>query len=162
MGLLEPMIEKHKKFRIKHFLNFKAGTLAFGIAFAICFFIGIFWNPPITTQVYDQNHRFYINRGYPVAWAGVSAINKTVDFPFVKAPFITQSLSEDNSQWIKVIDLRVFVPLFVAVFAVSYIFAFPFAKASEENKGFNIILIPAYILLVLLCIFFYFFWFPRI
>lgn len=156
------MAKNTKKVHFKTLLNFKAGALAFGISFVFCFFIGIFWNPPITTQVYDQNHRFYINRGYPAAWAGVSQANKSVELPFIKAPFLTRKLWIDDSSWVKVIDLRVFTPLFAAAFIIAYLVAFPFAKASEENKSFNIILIPSYILVFLLSVFVYFFWFPRI
>lgn len=147
---------------LKRALNLKAGILAFEISFIFCFFIGIFWNPPITSELFDQNHRFYINRGYPTAWAGVSAVDKNVEFPIIKMPFLTRELIFDGSKWTKIIDLRIFIPLFITIFLISYAFAFIFAKASEENKAFNIILIPAYFILFTISIFVYFFWFPRI
>lgn len=146
----------------KKILNFKAGILAFEISFILCFFIGIFWNPPITTELFDQNRRFYINRGYPIAWAGVSAADKAVEFPIIKLPFLTETMSEDGSKWTKIIDFRIFFPLFITIFLISYVFTFIFVKASEENKAFNIILVPAYFILLTICISVYFFWFPRI
>lgn len=147
---------------LKKILNLKAGVLAFEISFIFCFFIGIFWNPPITNELFDQNHRFYINRGYPVAWAGISAVDKSVEFPIIKMPFLTKELNIDGSKWTKIIDLRIFIPLFLTSFLISYILTFIFAKASEENKAFNIIIVPAYFILLVICIFVYFFWFPRI
>lgn len=146
----------------KNLFNFKALLLALEIALAICFFSGIFWNPPITEEVFDSNHRYYLNRGYPKAWAGVSAIDKTVEFPIMKAPFLIRELGEDGSKWTKIIDLRIFLPLLLIVFLVAYLPSFLIAKASEENKSLNFILIPSYFIFLLACIFFYFFWFPRI
>lgn len=146
----------------KKILNFKAGILAFEISFVFCFFLSIFWNPPITTELFDQNYRFYINRGYPKAWAGVSMENKSVAFPVIKMPFSTRELVSNGSRWTKIIDLSIFLPLFLAVFLLSYPVTFVFAKASEENKALNIILIPSCVILAFACIFFYFYWFPRI
>lgn len=147
---------------LKKILNLRAGILAFEISFIFCFFIGIFWNPPIVTELSDQNHRFYLNRGYPMAWAGVSAADKKVEFPIIKMPFLTRELVFDGSKWTKIIDLRIFVPLFIKIFLISYALTFIFVKAGEENQAFNIVLIPAYYILLAICIFMYFFWFPRI
>lgn len=147
---------------LKKILNLKAGILAFEISFIFCFFIGIFWNPPIATELFDQNHKFYINRGYPTAWAGVSAADRKVEIPIIKMPFLTRELVFDGSKWTKIIDLRIFAPLFIKTFLISYAFTFIFVKASEENKAFNIALIPAYYILLTICTFVYFFWFPRI
>lgn len=141
---------------LRKLLNLKTTLLALEITFIFCFFIGMFWNPPVTTKLYDQNHHFYINRGYPVAWAGVSAADKTVEFPIVKASFLTMKLP-DGSKWTKIIDLRIFFPLFITVFLISYILSFFFVKASKKNKNLNIILIPISLTLLLECIFFYFF-----
>lgn len=146
----------------KRLLNFKATLLALEIAFIFCFFVGIFWNPPITTELFDSHHRFYINRGYPTAWAGVSAIDKTVKFPIIKAPFLVREIWEDRSKWAKIIDLRIFIPLFLITFLISYLPSFIIVKAVEENKSLNFILIPLYFVLFLACIFLYVFWFPRI
>lgn len=154
-------MKKHSS-KIEKLLIIKGGILALELAFIFCFFIGIFWNPPIATEVYDQNHRFYINRGYPIAWAGTSATDKNVELPYIKAPLLTQKLSIDGSEWNKVIDLKIFTPLFISAFLVFYLLSFPFAKASDENKSLNMVLIPSYVVLALLCIFVYFFWFPRV
>jgi hypothetical protein len=146
----------------KKLWNWKAVVLAFEIAFIFCFFVGIFYNPPIITKLYDIKHQFYINRGYPVAWAGTSAINKAVEFPIIKAPFLMMKSWADESKWSKIIDLRIFIPLFMTALLISYTASFPFAKASEENKNLNFILFPTYFILLIGCIFFYFFWFSRI
>ena len=146
----------------KKLWNWKAAILAFEVAFVFCFFVGRFWNPPIITKLYDSKHQFYINRGYPVAWAGTSAINKVVEFPIVKAPFLIKELRINGSKWEKIIDLRIFIPLFMTVLLISYAVSFPLAKVSEENKNFSFILFPTYFILLISCIFFYFFWFSTI
>jgi len=155
------------KFKSHTFWNFKTCILSFQIAFILCFFLGIFWNlegnpHSIKTQVYNQNHRYYINRGLPIPWAGISASDKSVGFPIVKAPFITKTLSEDGSRWNKVINLKVFIPLFSFLFLISYITLFLFNKILGKNfKAFGIFTLAASILF-LVSIFTYFFWFPRI
>jgi len=146
---------------LKRFLNSKTLFIALETAFIFCFFTGIFWNPPIIIKQYDYNHRFYINRGYPVAWAGVSSIDKEVEFPIIKAPFLARDLF-DNSRWVKIIDLRVFAPLFTGLFLISYILLFFVTEIIERSRYKNTILIPIYFILSLACVFFYYFWFPRI
>ena len=136
--------------------------MALEISFIFCFFMGVFWNPPITVEKYDQKHQYYINRGYPKAWAGVSASDKDVEFPIIRAPFIISREPFEGKEFNKIIDLRIFLPLFITVFLVVYMFAFFFGKASDENRSLNVILIPIYLILFLACIFFYFFWFPRL
>ena len=147
---------------LKKIFNLKAAILAFEISFILCFFISIFFNSSITIEKFDQKYHYYVNRGYPKAWAGVSALNKDVEFPIVKAPFITSRESFEGKEFNKIIDLRIFLPLFISVFLVVYPFAFFFGKASDENRSLNIILVPTYLILFLGCIFVYFFWFPRL
>lgn len=148
------------KSKYKKFWNLKAFILAFQIAFIFCFFIGIFWNHPVRVEVFNENSWYYINRGYPISWAGVSKPFLSVDPPIIKAPFLTSEIYGDTYD--KIIDLSIFLPLFLGVLLVAYPITFVFSKAAEENKSFNIILVPSFILLALGCIFFYFFWFPRI
>lgn len=146
----------------KKIFNFKASILAFEISFIFLFFIGIFWNPPIITERFDQRHQLYVNRGYPKAWAGISAIDKDVEFPIIRAPLITSREPFEGKEFNKIIDLTIFLPLFITTFLIVYIFTFFFGKASDENKSLNIILIPIYLIMFLACIFVYFFWFPRL
>lgn len=147
-------------------LSLKASILAFEIAFIFCFFIGIFWNTSTASskivETYDENHRFYINRGYPIAWAGTSALDKKVDFPIIKVPFVTRILRDDGSKWNKIIDLKVFLPLFASVFLISYIFTFLFINTIKKSRYLKYILFPIYTVLLLLGIFVYFVWFPHV
>jgi hypothetical protein len=99
----------------KRFWNLKIFVLAIQLAFILCFFTGIFWSSSgiynsARNEVYDTYHWLYINRGLPTAWAGVSMTDKIVEFPIVKAPFLTQKTSEGTSVWSKIIDLKIFVP----------------------------------------------------
>lgn len=140
--------------------NLKAFILAFQIAFMSCFFIGIFHNYT-RIEKFTSDSWYYINRGYPIPWAGVSKSSLSLDFPIIKAPFLTREFYGNTHT--KIIDLAIFLPLFIIVLIAAYPIGFILSKAVEENKFLNIIiLIPSYILLTLGCIFFYFFWFPRI
>lgn len=148
------------KSKSKKLWDLKAFILALQISFIFCFFIGIFWNHPVRVEVFNENSRYYINRGYPISWAGVSKPSLPVDFPIIKAPFLISQIEGDS--YAKIIDLSIFLPLFLAVLLIAYPITFVFSKASDDNKALNIILIPSYIFLTLVCIFFYFYWFPRI
>lgn len=145
---------------LKKFWNLRAFILAFQIAFVFCFFIGIFWNHPVRVEVFNDNRWYYLNRGYPVSWAGVSKPSLSVDFSVIKAPFLTNGIYGDTYD--KIIDLSIFIPFFLAILFLTYPIGFVLSKAAEENKSFNIVLIPVLIVLTLGCIFFYFFWFTRI
>lgn len=114
-------------------------------------------NSPFT-ELYDNSHYFYINRGYPTPWSGVSGINKVVDFQIIKAPFLITYYPN----YVKIIDLGIFIPLFIKTLLISYIFSFFFVKVIERKKYVKLILIPTYLVLLFACIFFYFIWFPRI
>lgn len=146
--------------KLKKFWNLKAVILAFLIAFAFCFFMGIFSNSKGIKPTFTVNRWFYISRGFPVAWAGVTKPDLEVDFPIIKAPFLISEIKGDKYN--KIINLSVFAPLFLSVLLIVYPFAFIISKASDENKSLNIFLVPIYFFLTIVCIFFYFFWFPRI
>ncbi|KKS13202.1 hypothetical protein A2617_02725 [Candidatus Daviesbacteria bacterium RIFOXYD1_FULL_41_10] len=147
--------------------NFKGFILAFEMTFFICFFSGIFWNMRLERSnyphLYNEKSWYYLNRGLPVPWSGVSLAGRSVDFPIIKAPFIEKSGSfDDPTKFNKIIALNVFIPLFTILFLISYIFMFIFGRASNENKSLNKIVYPAIFILFFFCIFIYFFWFPRI
>ncbi len=124
------------------------------------FFLGIFWRTPTRITVHNEKSWYYINRGHPIAWAGAAKPSSRVDFPIVKAPFLTRRIDGDSFN--KIIDLRIFLPLFLGLFLISYPIAFVWSKAAEENKALNIIFIPGYIFFIAAAFFFYFLWFPRI
>lgn len=145
--------------KYRNLWNLKAFIIAFQITFIFCFFIGIFSNSLNTAPTIYKNKWFWINRGYPVAWSGVTLPKLSVDFPLIKAPFLTR----EGDYWAKIIDLKIFLPLFLSVLAVVYTVVYPvtfiFLKAAGENKFFKIILAQVYILLTAACIFSYFFLF---
>lgn len=144
------------------FINLKGIILAFGIAFIFCFFTGIFWNYKQNYQEFNEKHWFYINRGIRVPWNGVSAVDRSVEFPFIKMPFTESKAPLIDAKVVKVIDLSRFIPLFLTVFLICYIFTFFIGKVADENKKLNILLFPIYMILFIGCLFFYFFWFPRV
>ena len=154
---------------IKKFWNLKAAILAFEIAFIFCFFTGTFHNPGKNLgwhsriEVFNEQSWYYINRGlFPTSWAGVSWIEKTIDFPIIKMPFLTRKEYYSGKEFNKIVDLGVFTQLFLTVLVIAYLIAFPFGKAVQENKSLNYIFIPATIILFFLCIFIYFFIFRTI
>src|SRR3989338_9957788 len=152
-------------------LDIKTFVLAIEVSFFFCFFLSIFYNRLLINQSYKydlplsrekgsaQRH-FYINRGYPIAWAGVSAINKNVEFPLVKAPFIVSKLSIDGSKWSKIIDLKVFIPTFMAMLVIFYRLLLPITKKINAIRHSFFLLAPIYLILLAACKFVYFSWFP--
>jgi hypothetical protein len=143
-----------------NYWDLRAFILSFEMAFVFCFFIGIFWNPPVRMEVFNERSWYYINRGYPISWAGVSKPNRTVNFPIIRAPFLTNEISQDKYD--KIIDLRVFIPLFIAILLGSYVIAFIFSYFAKKNKFINLILVSNIVILIFISIYSYFFWFPRI
>lgn len=154
------MILKMITANIKRFLNLGTFILAFQLAFASCFLLGIFWNSNTRSEAFNDSRWYYINRGSPAPWAGISKLSLPVDFPIVKAPFLMSEINGDK--FVKIIDLSIFFPLFLKVLLVSYVFAYAFFKAVEKNKDLRKITIYSYTSLVLIDIFSYFFWFSKI
>jgi hypothetical protein len=146
---------------VKKFFIIKAFLVSLIVSISFCFFSGIFWNSskPYKAE-FNQNHWYYLNRGIPKIWSGVSKSNSSVNLPLVKAPFLESNL--EGEKYNKIIDLSVFIPLVLIVILLVYPFSFIIVKASEENKDLNFFIIPAYVFLGLLLVFLYYFWFPRI
>jgi hypothetical protein len=138
---------------------FKLIILAFELSFIFCFFLGIFGSTENPIHLYNDNHSFYLNRGYPNSWAGVSVANKQVDYPIIKAPFIQIKLQEDGSIVNKIIDLRLFLPFFIITLIIFYILLWSFSRFVKFNK-ISFVIISGFLLI--LCLFFYFEWFPRV
>jgi hypothetical protein len=145
---------------LKSLIKPLAVILAFEITFIVCFFTGVFWNPPIRIEIFDPLHRYYINRGYPKSWAGVSRADKIVPIPFVKLPYTGTWM--DGVLWVKIIDLRIFVVLFAAVFIVAYFFAYQIVKYDGRLKFMKTLQHLLVLALLFICIVVYTQWFPRI
>lgn len=140
--------------------DYRAFGLAVIIAFSITFFLGIFYNPPIKIAKYTGSSWYYVNRGYPIAWAGVSKNGMVVDFPVVKAPLLTNERYGDIYE--KVIDLRIFIPLFAVLLIPGYAISRIISKAVKENRRLLVFQVICYAVFTLAAIYSYFFWFPRI
>jgi hypothetical protein len=137
-------------------LNIKACILTILATLLVSFSIGCFVNMNSTTSTFSKDTWFYVNRGYPVAWAGVALKEKGINLPIVAVPFL------QKDEYVKVIDLKIFIPLFLLSFLFLYLPAFIFTKAVDENKK----LFPFFVVVnvsILLCfLFVYFFLFSRI
>ena len=149
-----------KKSKRQKLWNSKIFILAFQIAFAFCFFIGIFWHNPVRIEVSNNKSWYYINRGYPISWSGVSRTERLVNLPIVKAPFLVQEL--EGTEYVKIIDLTILLPFFLMMTAAAYYFLNSFFKDVINNKKSNRVFIISCLLLILMDYFFYFHWFPRI
>lgn len=145
--------------KIKNFWNLKIFILAFEISLAFCFFMGIFVNN-VRIENYNQGKYYYINRGFPISWAGVSKQFYSTDFPIVKVPFLTKEINSDF--YVKIIDFSIFLPLFLVILIGNYFLIFNFVKKIKSKKIFKIVLFLNYIFWIIADIFLYFFWFPRI
>lgn len=140
---------------VKKLFSRKATILTLGIAFIICFFLGSFANAPKTMdQSFDGKYWYYINRGYPVAWAGIALTNSQIEFPLVKMPFLTRN--NDGKEFVKIIDLKIFTPLLLITFFLSYLPAFIFAKAVNENKHLLIFFVIVNVIVLAIALFIYF------
>jgi len=146
------MTKKKTSFKI---WNLKAFILAFQVAFTVCFFIGIF-SKSVRISLFNDTHWYYINRGYPISWAGVSRVDRIVDFPIIKAPLLAQGT------FVKIIDLSIFTPFIFSMQLLFYPIELIWVRATAENKSLSFFINSSFVLLTLTCIFFYFFWFTRI
>jgi len=155
------MVKKTKGLQPKRIWSGRIFILSFQIAFAFCFFIGIFWHHPVRGEKFNDRNWYYINRGDPISWAGVSRADKQVDLPIIKAPFIRQTL-EDGQHYDKIIDLTVFLPFFLIMTAAGYYFLTTFFKNQINNKKSNKVFSISFLILLFFDYFFYFHWFPRI
>lgn len=141
---------------------------SFFITVCFTFFIGMFYNPPIITQLYDTNHRYYINRGYPIAWSGVTRSDMTVKYPLILAPFLPSMQSSPSIvqsgkyRYSKIIYLRIFLPLFIKLYLLVGLLIFPFVMVAQWNAVVRGMLIVFFALSILGSIFSYFYLFPRI
>lgn len=145
---------------MNHRIKLKTLIITLQLTFVFYFFIGIFWNPPVRMATFNEKNWYYINRGYPISWSGVSKAAATVNFPIIKAPFLTKKIYGD--QYAKIIDLSIFLPLFATTFIGFYATINLVSRFIKKGKLFKNIFVPTFIFLTMLCIFFYFFWFPRI
>jgi len=139
--------------------SLQATLIALSLAVFITFATGIFMSS-VRVQKYTDTHWYYINRGVPTAWSGVSNPGSQVDFPIVKAPFI--SVTAHGERFDKIIDLQVFLPVFAIATLVSYVIAqFYFRVISASPLGRKLV-----IELFLFCLGFaalmYFLLFPRV
>lgn len=147
---------------LKHLFQAHAAILALIISLTIVFFVGCFANPPVNMDAsFSGKYWYYINRGYPLAWAGVSLAGTKIDFPLVKMPFLSADDGRGTAL-VKIIDLSGFMPIFLGVFLISYIPSFILAKAVDENKNLLPFLIGLDIFITAIGIFIYFSWFSRI
>jgi len=146
--------------KLKLLLRPLALVIALEVTFIICFFTGTFWNPPVRIELFDPLHRYYINRGYPKSWTGVSRDDKTVSLPFVKMPYTGTWM--DGVLWVKIIDMRVFVFLFIALFIVAYYAAYQLDRYYGRLKFMITIKHLLILALAVVAILIYIQWFPRI
>lgn len=142
--------------------NFKAFVTAFLIALTLSFSLGIFANAPKDmTESFEGEYWYYINRGYPVAWAGVMLVDTKISLPFVHLPFISL-FDGQGTEFGKIIDLSIFVPLILGFLVVFYIPVYFFVKAVDENKKLNLIFVFSNVFIFLLFIYIYLVGFSRL
>lgn len=151
----------YNRLMLKKLYNPKATIFAFILALTLCLFLGLFANAPANmNDSFKGTHWYYINRGDPQAWAGVALNKSGVDFPIIKLPFL--SMGYERTKFVKIIDLRVFIPTFIAAFILTYIPALIFAKMVDRYKKLLPIYVVLNIITFIVAIYIYFSWFPRI
>ena len=145
------------KKKTQHYTLLKSAVLGFQLSFIICFFLGIFWHYPHLVQEFTQTRWYYLNRGGPLLWSGISMLNRSVPFPIVTMPFLT--IHFDGIEHVKIIDLRIFLPFFLILFGLFSFISYKIILLLEKRDK---VLIKIYVVLTILCLLVYFFWFPRI
>lgn len=147
---------------IKKIINSKALMLAINLAFGVTLFIGCFANAPQNMdESFKGKYWYYVNRGYPEAWAGLKLANSQVDYPLVTMPFI--SIDDDRGTRLeKVINLNLVWPVFLKAMILAYIPAYIFAKAVEENNKLLPLFNRANAIVLAITLLIYFILFPLI
>lgn len=129
---------------------------SFLMSLVFLFFTSIFWNPYFNTSKFDADHWFWVNRGLIVPWSGVTALDKIVDFPYIKIPIHAK----------KIIDLRIFIPtLFIftiIIFMALTNFLKLFFKKIFNIKYFIYFLFVIDFAFIMQIIFLYLNWFSRL
>lgn len=143
-------------------LSFKAILVASLASLAVTLFIGCFANAPSTMdQSFSGEYWYYLNRGYPSPWAGVSLASSVVRLPLVRLPFLSPN-DGAGTALVKILDLSKAMPLFLTFLFIAYIPSYIFDKATEENKQLNPFLTVVASMLVVANLFIYFFWFSGV
>jgi hypothetical protein len=141
--------------------SLKSLILSLLFSLVLIFFFGVFMNGPMRVE-YSQEHHFMINRGYPQAWAGVTALDKPLEFPLVKAPFLVKQVGVQDDLVTKIIDLKLLAKyvFWVTLFFSPFIFIFfKFLEKNSKEKDVFIFLTTLFLILFFLI---YFLVFPRV
>ena len=149
---------KNSLFRVEW--SWKIATVVVLLSLILCFFLGSFANAPFAHNNFNERSWYYINRGYPVPFAGVSLASRPVDLPVMKLPFLVRTMGTDTFD--KVMDLRVFLPMLLITVVILYPLAFSVIKAFEGMKLYRVTFLPVLIVLILVLVWSYFSVFPLI
>ncbi|MDR0463157.1 MAG: hypothetical protein LBG64_02980 [Pseudomonadales bacterium] len=133
---------------MKKIWNWKILILTIPLALTICFLAGAFMGTPIRL-IFPNDNSCFINRGIPIAYAGVCNPSLTIDFPIVRAPFIILDVLGDT--YYKIIDLSVLMPMFLVMLIPTYVTILYLKKKLEinNNKNFALLIISSIILCIL-------------
>jgi len=148
--------------RLSKLGNIRAVILSVESALIVYFLLGVFWNPPITYERFDESHRHYINRGWPKAWAGVSLTGKKVDWPLARLPFLQKTLIDDGSKWDKIVNLAEVMPTFTILVLGFYVFWVIWVKAFEGVRFGRVSFLGFLLGLGAILGWVYFVWFSRV
>lgn len=144
-------------------LVLKTTLLAFLLTWNLVFFLSIFLNFPYPRrQVHNQDYHYFIHRGYPIPWSGVSNANREVPTPLVKAPFIAKTTYKDSQSYIKIIDLNIFSKTFFLTFVIILVLLSIIFRSASFGKSSSSKYPLMVLSLLLLGTFLYFGWFPRL
>lgn len=138
------------------FRKFVLKSLIFSllIALNVVLFMGVFTASDSYYEYSDQYH-YHVNRGLVASWAGVSAIDKPVPFPLVRAPF----LRNENIPVDKIIDLSIFSKYLILIASPFLFFlmimGISYDKENEDfERAFTIFIAPFFISAIILYSFF--------
>lgn len=88
-------------------------------------------------QMQNGKHWYFLNRGWPAPWTGVTIESSGLGMPFVKIPGSTKTVGE--LRLVKIINLKSFVPFFAALTLFFWVLFSYFIRLSKSVLSFGVI-----------------------
>jgi hypothetical protein len=105
------------------------------------FLTGVFANT-VDLEKYTNPYSYYIHRGIPIPFSGVTRYGSTPSYPVITLPWFTEKLNNDT--FIKSINLVKFLQAFAFYFALSLLPAFSLASTVKTKLQATLIVLVAF------------------
>lgn len=115
-------------------------TIAYGCMIALFFtmMMGIFYNK-VSESNFTSAYHYYIHRGYPTAYFGISAVDAKVPAHVVKIPYFKKQVSA-GTEVIKVLNIHTFLISFMQYFVLGAIMGYVLSRFMRKRRTIQIFL----------------------